>query len=203
MIRRVSPGFTLLELVLALAIVGALLVVMFGGLRVGLAAWGSGERRAEALEHDRSLDQLLTRAIGGAYPYQAGAGGLDQNRVLFRGEPDRLSFVTVEPPLPPPVPIAFMAITIGREERTGLVIRQRVLPNQGAFESGVPVVSDPVVTAVQFRYRDGESGEWRERWDADSEDDLPRAVEIRFSTTVQGRPVVTTPLTVPIRATRP
>ena len=36
-----ARGFTLLELVLALAIVGALLVIMFGGLRVALAAAGA------------------------------------------------------------------------------------------------------------------------------------------------------------------
>jgi len=36
--HRRDRGFTLLELLLALSIVAALLVIMFGGLRVGLAA---------------------------------------------------------------------------------------------------------------------------------------------------------------------
>ena len=42
-----DAGFTLLELLLALSIVGALLAIAFGGLRVAIAAWGRGEDRVE------------------------------------------------------------------------------------------------------------------------------------------------------------
>src|SRR6267143_1326120 len=56
-------GFTLIEVVIALTIVATLLVVMFAGLRVGLAAWQRGEERAELLERTRSLAQVLTRAL--------------------------------------------------------------------------------------------------------------------------------------------
>ncbi len=42
-----SRGFTLVELLIALSIVGALLAIAFGGLRVAIAAWGQGEDRAE------------------------------------------------------------------------------------------------------------------------------------------------------------
>ena len=54
-------GFTLVELIIALAIVGALLAVAFGGLRVALAAWRQGEDRAEAHQHARgvALAQLV------------------------------------------------------------------------------------------------------------------------------------------------
>jgi hypothetical protein len=64
-------------------------------------------------------------------------------------------------------------------------------------------VADAAVKAVRFRYQDSESGEWRERWDAESEEDLPRALEIRLATSIQGRLVEEPVLIVPIRAVRP
>jgi general secretion pathway protein J len=189
MSSRGARGFTLLELVLALAIVGALLVIMFGGLRVALAAWTVGERRTDVLEHERGLVQLLSRSVSATYPYQAEDAGADQGRILFHGEPTQLSFVTLEPPMPSPAPIAFTAVTITQDAVAGLVIRQQVLPNRAAFELAQPV--------------DPGSGEWRERWDADSDEDLPRALEIRLATAIQGRLVEEPVLIVPIRAVRP
>ena len=63
-------GFTLLELLVALAIVGALLALAFGSLRVGLAAWRQGDDRAEAHAHLRSLSEVLARSVAAAFPYR-------------------------------------------------------------------------------------------------------------------------------------
>src|SRR5437867_2429623 len=105
----VERGFTLLEVVIALAIVGALLVIAFGGLRVGLSAWGKGEDRAEAHQHLRSLMTLLARSIGGAYPYRIAPEEAPVPVVVFEGEADSLSFVTLAPPFPLASSIAFTA----------------------------------------------------------------------------------------------
>ena len=99
--RGRQRGFTLIEIVIALSIVGALLVIMFGGLRVGLGAWRRGEDRAELLEHERNVDQMMDRAITGSYLFNPGATPASQPGILFEGAPDRLAFVTVAPPVPP------------------------------------------------------------------------------------------------------
>ena len=69
--KRDARGFTLLELLIALTIVGALLVIAFGGMRVALAAWRKGEDRAEAHQHVRSIALVLARSISATYPYTA------------------------------------------------------------------------------------------------------------------------------------
>ena len=56
MTRLDRRGFTLVEVVIALTIVATLLVVMFAGLRVGMAAWQRGDERAETLQ--QKLDAL-------------------------------------------------------------------------------------------------------------------------------------------------
>ena len=65
-----TAGFTLLELLLALSIVGVLLAIAFGGLRTGIMAWTRGEDRADVQQRARGLSQILVRTVGGAYPYQ-------------------------------------------------------------------------------------------------------------------------------------
>ena len=66
MSHRRQRGFTLVELLLALAIVGALLAIAFGGLRVAVGAWTRGEDRAEAHQHVRSVSLTLARAVASA-----------------------------------------------------------------------------------------------------------------------------------------
>ena len=196
-------GFTLIEIVIALSIVGALLVIMFGGLRVGLAAWRRGEDRAELLEHERNVDQMVDRAVTGSYLYNPGTTPASQPGILFEGEPDRLAFVTVAPPVPPSVPIAFTAVTISLETGAtpGLAIRQKALPNSDPFEAVPPAFVDPAVTALRFRYLREVGADWEERWDATKEKGLPVAVEVMLTTQFGGRRIEHPPLVIPIRVT--
>lgn len=198
--RRGQLGFTLIELMLALTIVATLLAVTFAGLRVGLGAWRRGEDRAEAQQHVRSLFSVLTRTVGGAYPYQAAAGPDNtQPVILFQGESDRVALVTTVPPFPLPVPAAFAAVTLAMEgaEPPGLAVRQKLLPNDDPFEALRPLLLDIAVIAARFRYlRTG--GAWEERWDAVAEQALPRAVEISLTTRLDGRTIDHPPVTIAI-----
>ncbi len=202
MSRQRRSGFTLIELVIALAIVAAMLAIMFSGLRVGLAAWRQGDARADALQHGRSLNLLLTRALSGAHPYRAGAIGREASIVLFDGDRDHLAFVTATPPVPGPVPIAFTAVTCSRGE-SGLVIRQKPLPNHEPFAEIPPAVVDDSVAALQFRYRRGAGGTWEDRWDSQVEKTLPDAVEITLTTRQGHQRTEQPPVIIALRVTTP
>jgi len=231
--RGRERGFTLIEIVIALSIVGALLVIMFGGLRVGLGAWRRGEDQAELLERERNVDQMVDHAVTGSYLYNpgtspavtsrptmtppatpppgttppatgpAGASSATQAGILFEGAPDRLAFVTVAPPVPPSMPIAFTAVTISLEQSPtpGLAIRQKALPNAEPFEAVPPIFVDPTVTALRFRYLREVGGDWEERWDATKEKALPLAVEVMITTQYGARRIEHPPLVIPIRVT--
>ncbi len=200
--RRRAPGFTLVEVLLALSIGAALLVVVFGGVRAGLAAWGRGEARAAALEHDRSLEQMLTQTIAGAFPYRGNAARAGATGVLFNGRPDRLTLVTVAPPIPASMPIAFTAVHVSGDEQ-GLAVRQLALPNQESVDRTAAVLVDSSVVALRFRYLGQEADTWSDEWQMGRERGLPRAVEIRLTTAINGRRVEQLPLVVSIRALTP
>jgi general secretion pathway protein J len=195
-------GFTLIEILLALSIGAALLVVMFGGVRAGLAAWGRGEARAVALEHSRNLAQVLGRAVAGTYPYRGALAEGTLAGVIFDGRPDRLTFVTASPSIAAPVPIAFTAMMVSRDDQ-GLAVRQLALPNLERLDRVAPVLVDSTVIGVRFRYLDEDRETWKDRWDMSKEDSLPRAVEILLATTVGSRGVEQPPLVVPLRVLTP
>jgi general secretion pathway protein J len=198
--RPNERGFTMLELIIALAIVGALLAVAFGGLRVALAAWQRGEDRAEAHQHVRGVAQALARVVAGAYPYTASRADAPDPMILFRGTANRLELVTQTPPGAFAVPIAFAAVSmvLAGGDRPGLVVRQRALPNRDPFTEGAIVVQDPTIKTLTLAYLDA-AGTWREEWDGDPERTLPRAVRLSVGTETDGRAEALPPMTITLR----
>ena len=195
-------GFTLIEVVLSLSIAAAVLVIVFGGRRVGLAAWGRGEARAARLDHARGVLVLLERALDGAFPYRFVPAERREPRILFDGRPDQITFATLAPPFPGTVPIAFTAMSLSSEE-IGLALRQQVLPSSLALDRLPPVLVDGETAAVRFRYLGETPGAWQDEWDMGREETLPRAIEITLVGRGGSRGAAAQVLTVPIRATMP
>jgi general secretion pathway protein J len=197
-------GFTLLELTIALAIVGAMVATGFGGFRVARAALAQGEDWAEAHQHLRGIALVLGRTVGAAYPYHAAAGETPEIVVLFRGTAEQLELVTQAPPVPTPIPVAFTAVVIGlgREGDPALEVRQRLLPNRDPFSKADLVLRDPTIHRLELAYLDP-TGAWQERWDGKDENALPRAVRITVSIRRSGWPEATWPLIVRLRTVTP
>lgn len=201
--RRGERGFTLVEVIIALAIVGALLVIAFGGLRVATSSWRQGEDRAEAHQHLRSIALILARAMSGAYPYRASRALAPEPVVLFAGTEQRVEFVTQTTPFPAAIPIAFTAVVFSVDEsgEPGLVVRQRALPNREPFSEATIVFRDPSVTALRLSYLD-ESG-WKDSWDGAEAKATPRAVRITVATRLNGRAEELPPFTVSLLTAPP
>ena len=66
-------GFTLVELLVVLALLGLVSVALIGALRFGLRAWDTGERRVEQLNRVQAVQAFLRRRIQQATLVQSGA----------------------------------------------------------------------------------------------------------------------------------
>ena len=198
-----TRGFTLVEVIIALAIVGVLVVTAFGGLRVAVGAWRRGDERAEAQQHVRTLTLTIARAVGASFPYAAPRQEGETPSILFSGQADRLEFVTQSSPFPSPIPVAFTAVVIelATGEAPKLVIRQRVLPNRDPFKDAPPLLEDETIRTLELSYL-GDGG-WQPEWNAQTEAALPRAIRIGLGraagTTERPLPALTVAIGTPKR----
>ena len=59
--RFQQAGFTLLELLIAMTLLGMILVLLFGGLRLGVRSWDASQKQVDSLNSVRSLESFLRR----------------------------------------------------------------------------------------------------------------------------------------------
>lgn len=95
--QRATPrqaGFTLLEMLVVVIVLGMLMVGLTQGVRAGLALWGAQQRRVgDTAELDAAARVLRGLLTGITVPPATGFSAAPGASEAFKGEADRLSFV--------------------------------------------------------------------------------------------------------------
>jgi general secretion pathway protein J len=91
----VQGGFTLLELLIALTLLGLITVMLYGGLHLATKGAALGERRAEASEQVRLIQSFIRREVSQVYPLVWRGEG--KPRVAFNGGSETLHFAAILP----------------------------------------------------------------------------------------------------------
>lgn len=89
---RRSPGFTLLEMLIGLSLLGVLLILVYSALNVGVRAWDSGDRRVADASHQRIVHAFLRRELAQVFPVRW--RGIAEPRIAFEGGKSSVRFVT-------------------------------------------------------------------------------------------------------------
>src|SRR4030095_7373221 len=92
---RQNRGFTLVELMVALTLLGLIATLLASGTRIALDTSGRGNRKAEELRTGHIERELLRSQMQGALPFRYWTQEEKRiDHVAFEGEPDRIRFVS-------------------------------------------------------------------------------------------------------------
>ena len=109
LLRESKKGFTLLELILALGIVGFIVVISLGAIRIGISTQEIGYSKVDTFQRLRLIENLIAQKIKSTYPvfifpdesvFTSKKFKNNPKRFLaFEGTSDSIRFVTFSAPL--------------------------------------------------------------------------------------------------------
>lgn len=94
MMRR-SGGFTLMEMLLGMALLGLLTLALFSALRFGTQSWERAEAKAAQVVDLAIVETVLRREVAKAFPLRVGQA--NENKIAFEGDAEGLKFFTALP----------------------------------------------------------------------------------------------------------
>jgi general secretion pathway protein J len=95
-VPRGARGFTLLELLIAITLLGLLAGLLFGGLSFGVRVWEKGDAELEKMAELQIAQGLIRRLVSRALLSDL-AEGEDSDAAIFEGTADALRFVGPAP----------------------------------------------------------------------------------------------------------
>jgi general secretion pathway protein J len=189
-----TTGFTLLEVIVTLTILGLILLVISGAFRLGLSAWERGESTREEYQKVRAISQLVCQQIKSSIPYKIKTQKAEGDYLAFEGKPHSVKFVSALPIKarePKGFVYAIYEFQEGGEEGGRLVYYEQRVLNKNFFEEkpdeelGVSLCEG--ISDVRFEYfREADLEEtktegWFDTWDTKEEKELPKALRMKIT----------------------
>ncbi len=173
---KTDSGFTLIEVIVALVVLGFVLAGLGQATRFGMSAWSLETRLADNSAGLERMDRVLRDLLEQASP----PVGADDKPLA--GEEHRLTLLTLLPDQPQTRPVRHAQIAVGVDDRHRLVLRWRIKANAAALTPLPPlqeVVLAEGVERIDLAYRQAaaDGGRWSKVW---TESNLPALIQIHF-----------------------
>jgi len=179
-----EAGFTLVEVLVALALFSVLVTVLLNNVQFGLKAWNKTSAGIEQLDRTVVAQDVLRRIVGNLYPMTISENG-DQPLVDLDGSRGALTFLGSAPLVAGGA--GRFRYKLGVEDRgsqKNLVLTsapELEVSEDRSMAAKTVLLSD--IARVEFSYfgevKANQAGEWVESWTRRS--DMPRLVRIRVA----------------------
>jgi general secretion pathway protein J len=192
--RKSDEGFTLIEVVVTLTLLGLMLLIIFQAFRLGLSAWEKGESAKEEYQKVRIISQLISQQIKSVVPYKIRTQKAEGDYLAFDGKAHSLRFVSALPiraKRPEGFVYAKYEFKEGGREGGRLVFYEQRALNKDFFEEQpkeeLAVSLLEGISNVRFEYYRAEDlsknqkEEWVEEWNAKDEKELPKNLRITIT----------------------
>ena len=184
---RRAAGFTLIELVVAMALLGAMMVLIYSGLTFALRSWDAGEVNGRRTADRRIGENFLRRELAELFPMRF--KDPMAVKVAFLGEPGKLKFVSSRPAGITKGGLSLVGVEVenGSAPRERHLVMRRAMPDDEAkdfapLERAERTVLIEDVDSVQLAYfgteNDFTDPKWYDTW-AFAER-IPRLVRLRI-----------------------
>ena len=193
MTRARSPGFTLIEVVIAMTLLATIMVLLYSGLTFALRSWDAGDANGRRVADRRLGENFLRREMTEMFPMRWKDATVV--RFAFEGEQDHLRFVSSRPAGLSQGGLSLVSLDVqpGQEPRSRNLVMRRAMPDDDAVDFGPLDKAEPSllitnVESVQFSYFGAESDfiepKWVDSWTFKGA--IPLLVKVRV-TMVDGR----------------
>lgn len=180
-------GFTLVEVLIGLALLGLLMTMLYSGLYTSSRSWEAGDRQARNNDDQRQVLSFIRRQISQAVPVSRIDDG--DSHILFRGERDTMYYVARLPAHRGGTDLYLAALAVSRNDgnhRT-LVLRYEPLTSNTEFpDFGEAAKSRTLIDrldTIELAYFGSEKPEEEPRWhhDWEFEDRLPTLIRLTLA----------------------
>ena len=186
-------GFTLIEVLLATALLAAGLALAFATLRAATATTQRGELMSQHNERMRAVEGFLRRRIASALPIGFATNQESGEQIRFIGEPGRIRFVADLPDyLGRGGPHLHDVQVFGNGDDKRLAVSFAMVAGSQTLPERTPRPPEslvPDLVEARFRYRglnaDRQLGDWQDEWKTPGE--LPLQVSIDIESVDGGR----------------
>lgn len=185
-----QAGFTLIEMVVALTILGTMLVLLYSGLSFALRSWDASDVNGQRTMDRRIGENFLRREVSELFPMRW--KDPVTLKVAFEGDSHRLRFVSARPAGIAMGGLSLVSIEVeddSRDRRQRHLVMRRAMPDDeqkdfGPLEKAEAVILIPDVDSVEFAYfgveNDFAEPKWSDDWRYPSR--IPQMIRMRVKT---------------------
>jgi general secretion pathway protein J len=189
--RAAEHGFTLLELLVAITLLGLLMAALFGALRLGARVWERGDVRLDASMRTQVAQDFIRQRLTGMLPIETTPPGLAEGDVFEPAFVGTLGAVRFASPVPENLGAGIHLMELALAESSlvdgtaDLVLRWRPLEPDGRIVVEVAPEQRVLIENVQalelsyFGTIDpAQPPGWWQAWEGEAE--LPRLIRLRL-----------------------